>query len=298
MKRLERFGERHHWFGRVLAVHQRFSELHGSQTASAITLTGFLTLFPLALVAIAVIGFWSASSSDVTERIIDQLGLSGEAATTVTKAISTAQHSRRIASVVGVIGLLWTGLGFGSAMAYAYNTAWQVQGRGWRDRLRTLAWLGGLGLLIALGLGATTSLEWLGGPPSWLLIVGSVAVNVAMFLWTSLVLPNRRVGVRALLPAAIIGGIALEALKIVGALIVPRLVANSSALYGTLGVVFALLAWLLILGRVVVYVTVIEVTSWERSRGTEETMIQLPKLPDHPVDHASRAGERTPPPGE
>ncbi len=295
MKRLERFGERHPWFGRLLAVHQRFSELHGSQTASAITLTGFLTLFPLALVAIAIIGFWSATSSDVTERIIDQLGLSGEAATTISRAISTAQQSRRVASVVGIIGLLWTGLALGNAMAYAYNTAWQVKGRGWRDRLHTLAWLGGLGVLVAAGFAATTSLEWLGGPASWLLLVGSVAVNVAMFLWTSIILPNRRVGIRALLPAAILGGMALEVLKVVGALIVPRLVANSSALYGTLGVVFALLAWLLVLGRVVVYATVIEVTSWEHSRGTEQTVITLPKLPDHPVDHATRAGERTPP---
>jgi membrane protein len=294
MGRLERFGQRHRGVGRVLAVHQRFSELHGSQMATAITLTAFLTLFPLALVAIAVLGFVQASSGDVADRLVDNLGLTGDAARTVTDAIGTAEQSRRLASVIGVLGLLWTGLGLSGAMAYAYNTAWQVQGRGMKDKLFALIWLGGLGVLVAAGFAATSSVEWLGGPASWLLVLGGIPVNVGIFLWTSLVLPNRRVGIRPLLPAAIVGGVALEVLKILGTQFVPRLVANSSALYGTLGVVFALLAWLLFLGRIVVYVAVIEVTGWERAHGTEETVIEMPALPEHTAAGATRAGERTP----
>ena len=61
---------------------------------------------------------------------------------------------------------------------------------------------------------------------------------------------------------------------------VPLLVSRSSALYGTIGVVFALLAWLLVLGRLVVFVTVIEVDGWERSHGTEEVVVKVPSLPD------------------
>ncbi|HEX6312470.1 MAG TPA: YhjD/YihY/BrkB family envelope integrity protein, partial [Acidimicrobiia bacterium] len=112
------------------------------------------------------------------------------------------------------------------------------------------------------------------------------------FLWTSWLLPNRRVGIRPLLAAAIVGGVLLEVLKIVGTLVVPRLVADSSALYGTIGVVFAVLIWLLILGRVVVYVAVIEVVDWEGRRGTQRTVIEVPVLPGSRPVASTRAGER------
>ena len=76
-------------------------------------------------------------------------------------------------------------------------------------------------------------------------IVVSLLTDTVLLLWTSWILPNRRVPVRALLPAAAAGGVVLEALKLLGAYVVPRLVEHSSALYGTIGIVFA---WVLGLG--------------------------------------------------
>jgi membrane protein len=292
MARLERQGERWRWLGFALRVHRRVEELHGNQMASAITLTAFITLFPLLLVAIAVIGFVSASGDDVAARVVENLGLTGRAARTVTDAIETAERSRRLASVIGVLGLLWTGLGLAGALGYAYNAAWQVKGRGIRDRAIALGWFAGLGVLAAASFATTSGIEWLGAAVAPLLLVVGVAINVALFLWTSWILPNRRVGIRPLLPAAIVGAVVFEVLKVVGTLLIPRLVADSSALYGTLGVVFAVLAWLLIFGRLVVYVAAIEVVSWEASRGTQKTVIELPALPgSHPVA-STRAGDR------
>jgi len=292
MARLDRQGERWRWLGFVLRVHHRVDELHGNQMASAITLTAFLTLFPLLLVAIAVMGFASASGDDVAARVVENLGLTGRAARTVTDAIATAERSRRVASVVGVIGLLWTGLGLAGALAYAYNAAWQVKGRGIRDRAFAVAWFAGLGVLAAATFAATWAIEWLGAAVAPLLLLAGVAINMALFLWTSWILPNRRVGVRPLLPAAIVGSVVFEVLKVVGTLLIPRLVADSSALYGTIGVVFAVLAWLLILGRLIVYVATIEVVGWEAQRGTQKTVIELPALPgSHPVA-STRAGDR------
>ena len=41
----------------VLDVQDRYSELHGGELASAITLSAFLSILPLLLVGIAVFGF-------------------------------------------------------------------------------------------------------------------------------------------------------------------------------------------------------------------------------------------------
>src|SRR5688572_151741 len=135
MGRLERLGKRRgwHWLGYALRVHKRYNELYGNQMASAVTLTAFLTLFPLVLVAIAVVGFLAVGSDDLADRIVENLGLTGRAADTITEAVGKAKQSRRVASVVGVVRLLWTGLGLAGAVAYAYNTVWQVAARGLKD---------------------------------------------------------------------------------------------------------------------------------------------------------------------
>jgi membrane protein len=291
---LERKGERFKPLGWGLRVYKRYSEIHGNQMASSITLTAFLTLFPLALVGIAVLGFVSVSSADVPDRITENLGLSGQAADIVERAIRTAEQSRRVASIIGVLGLLVTGLGFAGALTYAYNSAWQVSGRGIKDRIFQLAWLVGLGVLVAATFVATTSLEVVGGRLGQIaLLVLGVGLNVALFLWTSSVLPNRRVGIMRLVPAALVGGLGLEVLKVVGTLVVPRLVTNASQLYGTLGVVFAILAWLLVMGRIIVFVAIIEVVGFEATHGTHELTIKVPAIPRREHKGVTRGGGLT-----
>jgi uncharacterized BrkB/YihY/UPF0761 family membrane protein len=72
--------------------------------------------------------------------------------------------------------------------------------------------------------------------------------------------------------------VGFEILKAVGAIYVPRAVASSSALYGSLGVVFAVLAWLLIYGRLIVYGAVINVVRYETGAGTVTAQIEVPRV--------------------
>ncbi|HKY75693.1 MAG TPA: YhjD/YihY/BrkB family envelope integrity protein, partial [Acidimicrobiia bacterium] len=90
-------------------------------------------------------------------------------------------------------------------------------------------------------------------------------------------------------PGALLGAIGLEILKVVGAYYVPKAVASSSQLYGSLGIVFAVLAWLLIFGRLIVYSAVLNVVRYEQSQGTIRAIIEAPPVPDvRPV--ADRSG--------
>ena len=56
----------------------------------------------------------------------------------------------------------------------------------------------------------------------------------------------------------------------------PRAVASSSALYGSIGVVFAVLAWLALYGRLIVYGAVVNVLRWEAERGHRRVPIEVP----------------------
>jgi membrane protein len=270
----------HSIVSRLRAVSRRYNELNGRATAAAITLYGFLALFALAVLAVAIVGFVSSGNDHVAEDIVNWLGVSGTAAKVVTDAVDAASGSARVASVVGIVGLIWVGSSFAVAIAHAYNEAWRVPGRVNYERLKGLGWLAGAAGLLAAGSFVTAGLAALPAYLAPLVLAVSLTVNAVLWMWTSWVLPNRRVTWRALLPAAIVGAVGLELLKIAGGYVVPLLVARSSALYGTIGVVFALLAWLLVLGRLVVFVTVIEVDGWERLHGTEEVTVKVPALPD------------------
>lgn len=275
----------------MLRVQDRFAEIHGTYLAAAVTLTSFLSIFPLLLVAVAVVGFISKGADDLPNEVITSLGLTGDAATAVVSAIEQAEKSRRVASVVGLAGLLWAGLGVVAALQYALDSVWQVTGRGLRDKVYGLAWLVGAGLILVASAAITVLLNFIPGPAAPLALAGALLVNVALWMWTLRVLPNRSLPWRALVPGAVAGGVGLEVLKVVGAVYVPRAVASSSALYGSIGVVFAVLAWLLVFGRLVVYAAVLNVVRWEEDNGTVSVEIELPKLPGQVPVTATRAGE-------
>jgi len=284
----------------VAAVQRRYGDVGGNQLAAAFTLQAFLSIFPLILVGLAVLGFMAAHShgatsgvtgqGDLAGRLVDQLGLQGESAKMMTDAVHAAERSRKAASLVGFLGLLWSGLGLVAALQFAYNSVWQVHDRGMKDKLFGLAWLGGAAVLFVGGAAATTLLRWLPGFLAPVGILVTFAVSLGLWLWTSRVLPNTKLPWRALLPGAVLGAVGLEVLKAVGAYYVPKAVASSSALYGSLGIVFALLAWLLLFGRLVVYSAVLNVVRYEQHKGTIRAVIEAPPVPGvRPI--ADRSGK-------
>lgn len=278
-----------------LAVQGRYKELNGRELALAVTLSAFLSILPLLLVGIAVFGFFSAAASkDLAAEAVKRLSLdkSSDTARLVTEAIRTAESSRKAASVVGLAGLLWTGLGIVRSLQYVWNTAWQVPGRGLKDRAVGVVWLGGAALVFAVSfvLSALSQLlPWYLAP---LGILAGLATGVGLWLWTAHTLPNRRVGWGPLVPGAILGAAGFEILKVGASFLVPRFVASSSDLYGPVGVVFAVLAWLLLFGRLVVYSAVLEVVLWEERYGTVAVSIDVPARPGLEPLSATRAGQQ------
>ena len=290
-QKLEELGRRWPALGTALHVHKRFSELNGAYLASGVTLAGFLSLFPLLLVAIAAIGFVSSAGTEIANRAVEELGLTGTAAETVRQMITRAEDSRRAASIVGLAGLVWSGLGLVSALQYAINTSWQVTGRGWKDKLKGMAWLGGAAVLFLGSFVISAALNFLPGFLAPVGIAVGLVVNFGLWLWTLKALANVEVGWRALVPGAMVGAVGLEVLKLVGSVYLPRAVSSASALYGPLGVLFAVLAWLLFFGRLLVYSNVLNVVRWEEEHGTRSVGLEVPAAPPASATEATRAGE-------
>lgn len=259
-------------------VQGRVGEIGGGFLASAVTLTIFLSLLPMLLVAIAVLGFVSAGDSTVAGDLINGLGLTGESATFLIDALDAAEEGRAGASILGFAGLLWTSIGVVGAIEHVCDRAWQLPTRGLIGKVVAVGWL--FGSLLLLGASFTLA-GLLTVLPGWLApvqVVAGIALLVGFFLFTFRLLTSRTLPLRDHLPGAVLGGVGFHLLTVVAAVVVPRQAASSSALFGSIGVVFALLAWLLLFGRLLVYAVVLNVVLHERSHGTVRVEVEAPRF--------------------
>jgi membrane protein len=295
VERLKALGERWRWLGTALAVHERVGETNGGSTASAATVQFFVALFPLILVAIAVLGFVSSGDASVADDIIEGLGLTGAAAELVQDAIDTAQASRRSATVIGIVGLLWSGLGVTTAVSLAVRTPWQRKVEGLKAKGFGLVWLLGAAVTFAGAFGAGALLNRTPeAVPRWVTSIGLIALGLALelafFLWTFFILGDRRAGWRSFIPGAVLGALGFEVLKLVGTVLVPRMVASSSSLYGPLGVVFAILAWLAFFSRLIVYSSALNAVRYEQVHGFTTLEIKAVRFEGEVPVAADRGG--------
>lgn len=275
---IQRWRRRWPWLDRALAINDRFGDIGGGPLSSSITLAGFLSLFPLLLVGIAAIGFLASGDADFTDTVIENLSLQGRAAEVVEDAITTASESARTATIIGLVGLLWAGLGVVGALQNAMNAAWQTKGRGLLDRAVAIAWLVGAGTLFLATSALGPALQLTDGTLWPVTVLLGLVLTTALFLWTYHFLGNSHVGWRAHLPGALLVAVGFEILKVIGSVWVPHTISSASALYGAIGVVFAVLAWFAIYARLIVYGAVLNVVRYEGREGTVTVQIEVPRI--------------------
>jgi membrane protein len=274
----------------VLSVHERVGAVGGGAYSSALALAALLSLFPLMLVLIAIVGYFSVSDVNLAQETVDRLGLTGDAADTMLRAFGTAEDTRRTATIVGVLGLLWAGLGVVDAASAMVNTVWQVTGRGIVGKLHELAWLAGAGTLFLVSIASGSLTHVVPGPAVVPTAVLGFVLDTLLCLWTFRALVNLSVPWRAHLPGALVGGVGLTVLKLIGSFYVPRIVETSSALYGSIGVIFAVLAWFVLGSKVLMYATAYNVLRHERGHGTVEASIEVPRIEGEVPSRVTRGG--------
>ena len=283
--------ERFPWMATPLAVHQRVGDVGGGPLASSIALAGFLSIFPLLLVGIAVLGFVTHGTTDFPAEVVEELGLTGRAAEQVLDVLHTAEESRRTASIVGFAGLLWAGLGVVGTLEQALDATWQVKGRpGWQAKLVDLAWLAGAGVLFLASMALGPTAAALPGPAVVPTVLLGLVIDAVLLVWMFRALTAVSVPWSDHLPGAILGAVGLEVLKLAGGVYIPRAVASASALYGSLGVVFAILAWLALSARLIVYASAYNVVRHEQRHGTVTVAIEVPNIEGAAPLHADRGG--------
>jgi uncharacterized BrkB/YihY/UPF0761 family membrane protein len=124
-----------------------------------------------------------------------------------------------------------------------------------------------LGLLLAL-VATSAGAAWARGHIGALGLVLSLSIIGAYFLaaaWVFMLLPHPPDATwRAMVPGAILLAISVQALHLATSLYLVPKVERASDFYGPLGIAMGLLAWLYVVGRVIVGAAMLNATLWER----------------------------------
>jgi YihY family inner membrane protein len=264
-ERIDRFQRRHTAVGYPLAVVYKFFDDQGNYLTAMITYYAFVSLFPLLLLLISVLGFALHNDPDLQNRVLDsalsRLPVIGQQIGDNVQSL----RGNTVAIVIGALGGLYGSLGVVQAAQNAFNKVWAVP-RNSRPN-PVMARVLSLSMLLALGIGlvVSTALSALsavagriGGSELGiglraLLALAAVVLNVALLAFAFRLLTAQSVGTRRVLPGAVAAAVMWQLLQILGTYYFGHTLRNSTATYGLFGVVLGLLVWLYLSAFAVVF---------------------------------------------
>ncbi|AWS40718.1 YihY/virulence factor BrkB family protein [Streptosporangium sp. 'caverna'] len=258
------------WFDHLIRTVRRYQLQFGDRLAGAVTYFAFLSFFPIIALAFAVFGYFLAIRPNAVmtlQRAINEY-LPGLAAKLPINEIAS---SRTSAGVIGLIGLLYTGLGAMDALRGALreiSMTTEAPPNFFLGKLRDLAAFILLGVTMVLSVAAGGfATQASGVVAGWLGLSGSAVVadviwfiglaagvlaDVVVFLILLSWVGRSTQPFRVVLRGALLGAIGFALLKQLAALILAGTLHNP--VYGAFAVMVGLLIWINLSARMILYV--------------------------------------------
>ena len=274
--RFARLRERHGWLDHTVRMVQHYGAVNGNAQAGAVTFFGFLAVFPILALAFFVVGQLAKVDPSLKPQMIHEIngllpGVMGTGKGQV--RLSTFEDYAATVGIIGLVGLLYSGLGWLSGMRSALEVMFVTPRRDQPNllfgKLRDLGTLTlvGLTLVVSVALsGAVTGfsgriLEVVGVDPHSvvpavllsllghaLAIVASTVLLLAIFKF---LLVHSHVPRRSLQSGAVLGAVGFEVLKLVANLLLRA--TQGSPAFQAFGVALILVVWINYFSRLVMY---------------------------------------------
>ena len=264
------------WFDHLLRMLSHYGTVGGNAQAGSVTFFGFLSFFPILGIAFFVVGLLAQVYPDVRSDLVQQIntllpGVLGDG-THGTIELSTIEDSAGKVGVIGLVAVLYSGLGWLSGLRQALETVFSVPKREQPNfvfgKLRDLASLGLIGLTLLLSVvlsGAVTGfsgqiLQLVGIDPDStvpVLVLNvvaralAVAASVVLLMTMFELLADSHLPRRSLLSGALLGAIGFEVLKAAANLLLGS--TKGQPAFQAFGVALILLVWINYFSRLVMY---------------------------------------------
>ncbi len=268
--RLDGFQRRHPGAGFPIAVVYKYIDDSGGNLAALLAYYGFLSLFPLLLLASTVLGLVLAGDPHAQQVVLDS-------ALSQFPVIGTQlRQPERVGGglaglLIGGLGALYGGLGVALAAQNAMNIAWTVPKNSrpnpFKARARGILLLATVGLAL-LGTSALSAIGGGAGPFGAglrvLVLVASVALNAGAFIVGFRIATARHLTVREVAPGAVGAAVVWQLLQSFGAGYVGHVVKGSSETNGVFALVLGIIAFFYIAATLIVLCVEVNVVRVDR----------------------------------
>jgi YihY family inner membrane protein len=287
----------------LVAVIKKFGDDSAGSLAALIAYYGFLSLFPLLLVLITVLGLVFANDPGFQHRVVNstlsQFPIVGSQLTG-----PDGVHSLRSGSVVGlVIGLMvliWGSLGVTQAAQRAMAEVWNVppvNRPGFLARLiRSIGFVGVLGL-DAVVITVIAGFASFGGHSVGLRVAAAfvaLTADIGLYIVAFRILTPPSINRRSLLPGAVIAGIAWAALQYVGGYLVGHQLRHSGQVYGYFASILGLIGFLYLACQITLYAAELNVVRARRLYPRSIVQPPLTAADERVLADIAKVGERRP----
>jgi membrane protein len=254
----DRVQRQHGVFGFPYAVIKKYGDDDGGREAALITYYGFLSVFPLLLLGVAILSKVLASDPELRQRLITEI-VPPKLQSTIEQSVARLPTST-VPFIAGLIGLLFSGTGVVFSVYQTLNNLAAVPRRvraGFFPRyIRVFVMLATL-LLGALAVGAltvaATALPRLAGVERAVAVLGSALVIFGVVLLGARLLLVRHAPFRALWPGAVLAALMVTLVINLGPPLLARLVAKAGPVYGSFATVAGMFALLYLVSQALVY---------------------------------------------
>jgi uncharacterized BrkB/YihY/UPF0761 family membrane protein len=240
----------------------RDREIAGGVLGGGLAYRFFFWALSWSVLTVGGLGF--ASRSGNVAAGVEEAGLSESVADTVSAAAQQAESGRWWLLVVGIWLVLWFSWGLLRALWLTHAAAWRIPpptiAHGPRAYLAVLV---APVVLVAGASGAgwiRANVDTASGAA--VTVVASIAFGAAWW-WVTWKLPSPDVPWTAFVPGAILMGVGFTALHVFTVYYLSEKLANSSQLYGALGLAATMLFYLFLIGRGVIWAAELNAVVWD-----------------------------------
>ena len=250
--RIRQEGERRDWVHVLLDTYDRDQRRAGALLSGGLAFRLFVWSLPFALVLVTSLGLLVDSIDHTVESLGHESGLSVTIVDAVSKAVEASSRNRFALLVLGLVLLFMASRSAFRALNVVSIVAWELEPRAPRRMVAgSIAFAVTITALVAIHLIANPFYG--GGFGTDLLATIALTASDTVVAYVALRhLPHGATGTSTLLPGALLFGVGIEMLRLVTAVYLVGKMSRISDLYGSLGLAVVILAWLYLMGRLVV----------------------------------------------
>ena len=237
----------------------------GSLLAGGLSVKLFLWFLPFSLSVVVLIGTLADQLDEPAAEVAQDSGLAAALASMVEDAVDASSSARWYLALLGIVLLLWAGIGVVKALRLTSRLAWRM------GSVPPWNWLrGSLGVIGAvIGI---LAVQWLrnrllDGP--WYLdlltlIIGTLIILVIFTVILDLLPRPEGVPWTAMIPGAVLMTAGILIIRLVTIVYFSRRLDSASDLYGGLGMAATFLLWLYVISRSLIASISLNATIWQR----------------------------------